>query len=294
MLAVFVATSLLTYTTPPTGSALPTTVTLQLQTLQPGDGAGSSAVHWQGQAWRVVAEDWSQPRRLGEDDCGETQLRPGDPQFFFSLGMSIVMVMLAGLMAGCTMGLLSLDALTLKLKALEGSAAERSYANAILPVLSNHHRLLVSLLLCNAAANEALPIFLDAIVDAQTAVLISVTCVLLFGEILPSAVMTGPYQLAIGAALAPFVRALMLITAPISWPIAKLLDVVLGHHGGMTRFKRNEFKAIIKMQTARSSACTTSRPADQPETHAHAVILSVTCVPTAQLRARPTWRSSRA
>ena len=70
----------------------------------------------------------------------------------------------------------------------------------------------------------------------------AILVIVLFGEILPSAVMTGPYQLAIGAALAPFVRALMLITAPISWPIAKLLDVVLGHHGGMTRFKRNEFK----------------------------------------------------
>ena len=54
------------------------------------------------------------------------------------------------------------------------------------------------------------------------------TCVLLFGEILPSAVMTGPHQLAIGAALAPFVRALMLVTAPISWPIAKVpRDTVL-------------------------------------------------------------------
>tara|TARA_B110001452_G_scaffold104965_3_gene87001 strand:- start:1483 stop:2304 length:822 start_codon:yes stop_codon:yes gene_type:complete len=253
---ICVATASLLTSNPP-----PTTVTLQLQPLQPGDGAGSSVVHWEGHAWRVVAEDWSQARRLGEDECGESHLRPGDPQFFFSLGMSVFMVVLAGLMAGCTMGLLSLDALTLKLKALEGSAAERSYANAILPVLSNHHRLLVSLLLCNAAANEALPIFLDTIVDAQTAVLISVTCVLLFGEILPSAVMTGPHQLAIGAALAPFVRALMLITAPISWPIAKLLDVVLGHHGGMTRFKRNEFKAIIKMQTVRNSARTASCPA---------------------------------
>ena len=47
--------------------------------------------------------------------------------------------------------------------------------------------------------------------------------------------MTGRYQLMIGAALSPFVKALMLVTAPISWPLAKLLDVVLGHHSGMTR-----------------------------------------------------------
>ena len=77
-------------------------------------------------------------------------------------------------------------------------------------------------------------------VDEKTAILISVSCVLVFGEILPSAVMTGPMQLRIAAALAPTVRGIMLVTAPISLPMAKLLDVVLGHQDGMTRFKRKE------------------------------------------------------
>ena len=62
--------------------------------------------------------------------------------------------------------------------------------------------------------------------------LLSVTCVLIFGEILPSAVMTGPAQLQIAAALSPAVRVLMILTAPISWPIARTLDCVLGHHDG--------------------------------------------------------------
>ena len=61
-----------------------------------------------------------------------------------------------------------------------------------------------------------------------------------FGEILPSAVMTGPKQLQIAAALSPLVKALMLGTSPISYPMAKLLDLVLGHGDGMTRFKRGE------------------------------------------------------
>jgi len=63
---------------------------------------------------------------------------------------------------------------------------EREQARSLIPLVQDHHRLLVSLLLCNAVANEALPIFLDSIVPSYIAVLLSVTMVLFFGEIIPS------------------------------------------------------------------------------------------------------------
>ena len=44
---------------------------------------------------------------------------------------------------------------------------------------------MVSLLLCNAAAYEALPIFLDRLLNPVAAILISVSAILIFGEILP-------------------------------------------------------------------------------------------------------------
>ena len=141
------------------------TVTLELHPLVAGDSRSHDVVHWEGQQWRAVPIT----RRLTEhpqeeaDPCEEAgHVAPGDPAYYFNLGMSVLMVLLAGVMAGCTMGLLSLDPLALRLKVLEGTPSERAYAEAILPVLESHHRLLVSLLLCNAAANEALPIFLDS------------------------------------------------------------------------------------------------------------------------------------
>lgn len=39
---------------------------------------------------------------------------------------------------------------------------------------------------------EALPIFLDRLVSAVMAVVISVTAILFFGEIIPQAICTGP------------------------------------------------------------------------------------------------------
>ena len=47
------------------------------------------------------------------------------------------------------------------------------------------------------------------------------------GEIVPQAICSH-YGLAIGAWTAWFVRFLMIVSAPISWPISKLLDYLLG------------------------------------------------------------------
>lgn len=40
-------------------------------------------------------------------------------------------------------------------------------------------------------ANEALPVMLDRIVPSYAAILLSVTLVLIFGEVVPSAIFTG-------------------------------------------------------------------------------------------------------
>ena len=57
--------------------------------------------------------------------------------------------------------------------------------------------MLCTLLIGNAIAMEALPIFLDRMVGPIIAILLSVTCVLLFGEIIPQAV-CSKYGVAIG------------------------------------------------------------------------------------------------
>ena len=70
------------------------------------------------------------------------------------------------------------------------------------------------------------------------AIIISVTAVLFFGEIIPQSICTR-YGLAIGARLSVFVRVLMFICSPIAWPVGKLLDILLGsdHH---SMFRRNQ------------------------------------------------------
>ena len=120
----------------------------------------------------------------------------------------------AAIAAGLTMGLLSLDAqqlkLTMEIQAKDCTnpeeeaelMKERALATKLYPLVRRHHWLLVTLLLLNTLANEALPLFLDEIVPTPLiAILISVSFVLLFGEIIPSAIFTVGCLACLGAFL---------------------------------------------------------------------------------------------
>lgn len=154
------------------------------------------------------------------------------------------LVCFAGLMSGLTLGLLSIDPMQLNVLKSAGTESEKRAAKRIEPILKNHHLLLVTLLLMNALAMESLPLFLDKMVPEWAAIGISVTMVLLFGEIIPQAICQR-YGLYIGAYLNWLVIILIVVSLPISWPISKLLDYLLGHDNHMfNRYKLKEFVSI--------------------------------------------------
>jgi len=180
------------------------------------------------------------------------------PRVMTNVVMSFVCVSLAALAAGLTMGLLSLEEkgmdIIVKTEEKDVSSLEEKIklkedqdaAQKVLPLIKDHHRLLVTLLLLNSMANEALPLFLDQLVPSFMAVILSVTLVLMFGEIIPSAIFTGSEQLRIASRFTPLVSFLVIILTPIALPIARMLDFVLGaDHKG--RYNFAELKAIVKV-----------------------------------------------
>ena len=174
----------------------------------------------------------------------------GGDAFITNLIISTGLVLIAGCMAGATMNLTGLDPLRLYLRVLAREGDE-NFAKRAHSVTKDPHLLLVTLLLCNAAANEALPIFLGRIVDPMLAIIISVTCVLFFGEIIPSAICLNPStQLRIAACSAPFVKVLIWLCYPLAWPIAKLLDRLLPH-GGVDRLSLKELTYLVMLQSRR-------------------------------------------
>jgi len=157
--------------------------------------------------------------------------------------ISVFLVLFAGTMSGLTMGLMSLDMTNLKIISKSGDAKAQKYAKKIMPLVRKHHLLLVTLLTANAIAMEALPIFLDRLVGPVFAIVLSVTLVLLFGEIIPQAICTR-FGLAIGAIFSPIVWLLIVIFFPIGYPLGKLLDCLLGHESG-TFYRRAELKELV-------------------------------------------------
>lgn len=125
------------------------------------------------------------------------------------------------------MGFLSLDPLKLRILLKTGTEAEKKAVKRIVPILTDHHRILATLLLFNTVANESLPVFLDALVPSWLSVLLAVTAIFFFCELLPNAIFTGPYKLTLAARCVPFMRVLMFIFYPLAVPLAKLMDWVL-------------------------------------------------------------------
>jgi len=162
----------------------------------------------------------------------------------------IVLVLISALCAGLTIGFFSLDALHLQVLSRAGTETERKQATKVLEVMRNHHVLLVTLLLWNAGVNEALPILLEDLVSPVVAIVLSVTVVLMFGEIVPQAA-CAKYALPICAAAVPLVKFLMFITGILSYPIAGLLDRLVGEDSHSTRrWRRDEIREVLKLHAA--------------------------------------------
>ncbi|XP_059453223.1 DUF21 domain-containing protein At1g47330 [Corylus avellana] len=164
-------------------------------------------------------------------------------QFFLYVLVIIGLVCFAGIMAGLTLGLMSLGLVDLEVLIKSGRPKDRLYAAKIFPVVKNQHLLLCTLLIGNALAMETLPIFLDKLVPPWAAILISVTLILMFGEIMPQAVCTR-YGLKVGATMAPLVRVLLWLFFPISYPISKVLDWMLGK-GHAVLLRRAELQTFV-------------------------------------------------
>ncbi|KAG1731330.1 uncharacterized protein EDB91DRAFT_1238957 [Suillus paluster] len=156
-----------------------------------------------------------------------TKDSPDSFEFWWKMAISAFLVLAGGVFAGLTLGLMGLDELHLRvLSTSSEDKTERTNAQIVLNLMQRgRHWVLVVI-------NESLPIFLDsAIGGGLLAIAISTTAIVIFG-VIPQA-FCARYGLAIGA------------RSPIAYPIAKLLDHVLGAHDAHT-YKKAELKSFLQ------------------------------------------------
>lgn len=123
---------------------------------------------------------------------------------------------------------------------------EAKQARRVLLIVKNPHWLLITLIIWNDIALEMMPLIFHTFLNPFVAIIMSVTITLMFCEIIPEAIFIH-HAFTMCALLAPFVYFLMLLSAPISWPIAKLLDRYIGDKVALC-VKRRELNELIRYQ----------------------------------------------
>ncbi|GAA5837709.1 hypothetical protein JCM9279_006840 [Rhodotorula babjevae] len=179
---------------------------------------------------------------------GAGGLEMGRQEFVLKLVFSVAFVLLGGVFSGLSLGLMGLDSMNLQVLAASGPPRDRADAQKVLSLLSyGRHFVLVCLLLSNVVVNETLPVFLDSLTGGGgvLAVVISSAAIVIFGEVLPQA-LCARHGLRIGAACTGFVKVLMYLEAPICWPTAKLLDLLLGAHTTHL-YRREELRTLVEL-----------------------------------------------
>merc|ERR1719357_2104204 len=158
-----------------------------------------------------------------------------------------VLLCLSGLFSGLNLGLMSLDQTELKIVMNTGTDQEKRYANDILPVRSLGNFLLCSILLGNVLVNNTLTIFLDTLTGGggTVAVIGATLGIVVFGEIIPQAICSR-HGLAVGARTLMLTKFFMAVTSPLSFPISKILDCILGSEIG-TVYNRERLVELLKV-----------------------------------------------
>ncbi|KAL8277315.1 hypothetical protein RQP46_010268 [Phenoliferia psychrophenolica] len=144
-----------------------------------------------------------------------------------------VLVIISGILAGLTLGYMSLDGTQLEVLAKTGTEKQQYYAKRVIPISP-------------FAVNETLPVIADGVLGGGViAVVISTVLVIIFSEIIPQSICSR-FGLAIGSAMVGPVRVLIWCFFIISWPVARMLEYLLGAHSGVV-YRRAELKELINL-----------------------------------------------
>ncbi|XP_034403107.1 metal transporter CNNM4-like [Cyclopterus lumpus] len=197
---------------------------------------------------RHAADDGSRWVQLGDSDGRLLVLEEKKSLLPMWLQLIVIccLLVLSGMFSGLNLGLMALDPMELRIVQSCGTDKERNDARKIEPIRSKGNYLLCSLLLGNVLVNTTLTILLDDLIGSGLgAVVASTIGIVIFGEIVPQA-LCSRHGLAVGANTIMVTKFFMFLTFPVSFPVSKLLDVLLGQEIG-TVYNREKLVEMLKV-----------------------------------------------
>ena len=166
--------------------------------------------------------------------------------------LAVFLLLLSGLFSGLTLGLMSLDMMSLEILAEGGDDEEKEYAKKIIPVRAKGNLLLCTLLLGNTMVNALIAILMADLTDGLVGLAASTLSIVVFGEIVPQAACSR-HGLYIGANTVWIVKIFIVLMYVIAWPISLALDYVLGRDIGQV-FSANELNKLIRIHVENPDA----------------------------------------
>ena len=175
-----------------------------------------------------MAETITAMAEMPESHAGETKKELSSKEMVWYSIACVMCVAGAGFFVGLQIALFSIDRLFLRVLTTTGTPKERKQAKSLLRVLKLQHWTLVALVLMNAVFVMTLPVLLEAMFDEITALIVSITAVLFAGEVVPLAVFVR-WAIPVCSFFIQSIWFAIIVTAPVSYPMGKVLDRVLGH-----------------------------------------------------------------
>lgn len=160
----------------------------------------------------------------------------------------LALVMLSALFSGLTLGFFSLSKEDVERKARLGDKR----AKRVYKVRKNGNLLLCTLLIGNVAVNATLPLYLNSIASGFVAGLAATALIVVFGEIIPQATFSR-YALEVGSRVVWLVQFFQFVLYPFCWPLAWLLDKILGDEIPSVYSRQELMKIIEEHEGSRES-----------------------------------------
>ncbi|KAL4096216.1 hypothetical protein PRIC1_009578 [Phytophthora ramorum] len=163
------------------------------------------------------------------------------------------LIVMSAISSGLTLGLMSLDKVSLDVVVRAGDRAEATTdevlkakaAKRILPVRADSNLLLTTLVLTTVAVNSLLSILMADLTSGLVGFFASTIIIVLFGEIVPQS-LCARHALIIGSAFVPVVRVLLFVLYLFAKPVSYVLDRTVGEDVG-TMFTKRELQKLVEI-----------------------------------------------